>query len=145
MPEKRFKIALSFAGEHREYVSQVADFLAAQLGQDAVFYDLWYQAELARPNLDTHLQKIYHQESQLLVPFFCANYERKEWCGLEWRAIRDLLKKRQDEDIMPVRFDNADISGLFSIDGYIDLQNYTPEETANFILKRLKGNNNSPK
>ena len=77
--------------------------------------------------------------------FFFADYERKEWCGLEWRAIRDLLKKRQAEDIMPMRFDNADIPGLFSIDGYIDLQNYTPEETANFILKRLQGNNNSPK
>jgi hypothetical protein len=137
MSKKRFQVALSFPGEQRTYVEEVAQFLANALGQEAVFYDDWYNHELARPNLDTYLQDIYHKDSQLLVPFLCADYERKQWCGLEWRAIRDLLKQRQDEDIMPLRFDNTHIAGLFSIDGYLDLQKYMPEQAAELILKRL--------
>ncbi|MFZ2404183.1 MAG: TIR domain-containing protein, partial [Methylobacter sp.] len=137
---KRFQVALSFPGEQRDYVAEVAQHLAEKLGQDQVFYDQWYQAELARPNLDTHLQTIYHDDSQLIVPFLCADYERKEWCGLEWRAIRDLIKKRNDGDIMPLRFDGTHIPGLFSIDGYIDLQKHNPKQTADLILQRLPAN-----
>lgn len=143
MSKKRFQVALSFPGEQRSYVEEVAQFLANALGQEAVFYDDWYKHELARPNLDTYLQDIYHNRSRLLVPFLCADYEQKEWCGLEWRAIRDLLKQRQDEDIMPLRFDDTHIPGLFGIDGYLDLKKLTPEQTAELIVKRL--NHNKPK
>ena len=138
MSTKRFQVALSFPGEYRDYVSQVAAILGQKLGQDAVFYDQWYTAELARPNMDTHLQAIYHDHAELIVPFLCADYERKQWCGLEWRAIRDLLKKRQDNDIMPLRFDDTEIPGLYGIDGYIDLRRHTPEQIAGFVLQRVK-------
>lgn len=143
MLRKRFKVALSFPGEYREFVSQVANWLAKNLGQQAVFYDQWFQAELARPNLDDYLQAIYHDHSELIVPFLCTDYAKREWCGLEWRAIRDLLKRRQDQDIMPMRFDNTHIPGLFGIDGYIDLKNHNPERVANLILQRLQHNNTS--
>lgn len=141
MTKKRFQIALSFAGEHRDYVEQVAKHLAEKLGEDAVFYDNWYTHELARPNLDSYLQNIYHQDSDLIVPFFCADYELKEWCGLEARAIRDLIKQRKYENIMPLRFDTTDTEGLFGIDGYLDVSKRTAEDTASIILKRLTFNN----
>ncbi len=83
MTAKRFQVALSFPGEHRDYVLQVAEILAQSLGQDKVFYDEWYTAELARPNMDNLLQSFYHDHSELIVPFLCVDYERKEWCGLE--------------------------------------------------------------
>ena len=136
-PAKRFKVALSFPGEQRDYVLQVAESLAEQLGREAILYDAWYTAEFARPNLDTYLQNLYHTESSLLVPFLCADYERKDWCRLEWRAIRDLIKQCKDDDIMPMRFDNTHISGLFDIDGYLDLRDHTVAEVAELILKRL--------
>ena len=142
---KSFRVALSFPGEYRDYVSKVAEVLAQQLTQDKVFYDAWHQAELARPNLNTYLQNIYHNESDLVVVFLCQEYAEKEWCGLELRAIHELIKQRKDDDIMPMRFDDAHIPGLFSIDGYIDLRQHTPEQAAEFILKRLphKHPNNS--
>ena len=136
-PEKRFKVALSFPGEHRKYVSKVADILAAELGREQVFYDNWYTAELTRPNLDTYLQNLYHKESELLVPFLCKDYQRKDWCQLEWKVIRDLMKQRRDQDIMPTRFDDTYIPGLFDLDGYLDLKQYTPEQTAKLILQRV--------
>ena len=140
MTSKRFKVALSFPGEYRDYVSQVASILAKTLGQEHIFYDEWYAAELARPNMATMLQSFYHDQSELIVPFLCTDYERKEWCGLEWRVIQDLIKKRQDKDIMPMRFDHTEIPGFYSIDGYVDLNTRSPEDTASLILKRIRLN-----
>src|SRR5215470_20059972 len=95
---KRFQVALSFAGEHRNFVADVAEHLSRNLGQNRVFYDLYYEAELARPNLDTYLTNIYREDTDLIAIFLCANYAQKEWCGLEWRAIRDVLKQRRDSE-----------------------------------------------
>ena len=136
---KRFRVALSFPGEHRDYVSKVAEALSQsqQLQKSQIFYDEWYKAELARLSLDNYLQEIYHDGSELIVVFLCKEYEAKKWCRLEWRAIRNLISNRQDEDIMPMRFDDADVGGILGIDGYIDLRQYTPEQAAEFILQRL--------
>ena len=134
--QKRFDVALSFPGEKRDFVAEVAEQLARTLGWERVFYDKFFEAELARPDLDTHLQTIYHDQSELIVVFLCKEYEQKDWCGLELRAIRDLIKKRQAH-IMPFRFDDTEISGFFTIDGYIDLRRRTPSETATLILNRL--------
>ncbi|MGO9112879.1 MAG: toll/interleukin-1 receptor domain-containing protein [Thermoguttaceae bacterium] len=137
---KRFRVALSFPGEHRAFVVQVADVLADRLERRRVFYDKYYEAELARPNLDTYLQQIYHDDSDLIAVFLCAEYEKKDWCGLEWRAIRDLIKKRASAAIMPFRFDATTIPGLFSIDGYVEIGKRSPGEVASLILERLEHN-----
>lgn len=133
---RQFEIALSFPGEKRSYVSAVAEALKSS-GSN-VFYDKDFEPELARPNLDLLLQRIYHDNSQLIVVFICAEYESKEWCGLEWRAIRDLLKKGRNEDIMILRFDTDETSGLFSIDGYVDVSDRPPAEAAKMILQRFR-------
>ncbi len=135
-PTRRFRIALSFPGEHRPFVEQVAERLAAAVGQERVLYDPYYEAEFARVDLDTYLQGLYHDESELTAIFLCADYERKEWCGLEWRAIRDRIKRRQTSSMMFLRFDNTEIPGLFSTDGYIWIGVRSPEEIAKRILER---------
>jgi hypothetical protein len=142
--EMRFRVALSFPGEKREYVSAVATEIKKRLGRDAIFYDKDFTAQLARPNLDTLLQRIYLNNSDLVVVFLCAEYERKEWCGLEWRAIRNIIKNKNDHAIMFMRFDNADVSGAFSIDGYVDLDEYTPLEAARMIVERVRSNDLPP-
>jgi hypothetical protein len=137
LESKSFQVALSFSGERRPYVASVAETLRKKLGNDAVFYDAYYQAELARPNLDTLLQRLYHNNSELIVVFLCEDYATKEWCGLEWRAIRDLIKSARDEQIMLLRFDSSSIPGIFGVDGYLDISAKTPEETAEAIISRL--------
>lgn len=136
--EIQFKVAMSFPGERRIYVSEVVDSLREPLGSDAIFYDYDYQAQLARPNLDTLLQKVYNNQSELLVVFLSSEYQQKQWCGLEWRAIREIIKMKGDEKVMFVRCDDGDVDGLFSIDGYIDARNTSPERLAELILERLK-------
>ncbi|AUY37202.1 disease resistance protein [Pseudomonas sp. PONIH3] len=142
--EMRFRVALSFPGEKRDYVAAVAAEVKKRLGRDAVFYDKDFTAQLARPNLDTLLQRIYLNNSDLVVVFLCAEYERKEWCGLEWRAIRNIIKNKNDHAIMFMRFDHADISGSFSIDGYVDLDEYTPLEAARMVVERVRLNDLPP-
>lgn len=136
--ELNFKVALSFPGEKREYVSKVVDSLKLSLGKDKVFYDFDYQSQLARPDLDTMLQNIYRDNSDLVVVFLCREYSQKEWCGLEWRAVRDIIKSKENERVMFVRFDDAKIEGVFSIDGYIDANHFSETEVSKFIMERVE-------
>lgn len=131
-----FEVALSFPGEHRLYVSKVADSLRPRMKKDALFYDYDFQAQFARPNFDLLLQDIYRNRSALVVVFISSEYEEKEWCGLEWRAIRDLIKSRQDARVMFVSFDGQIIKGMFSVDGFIDARDLQPKEVAEYILTR---------
>jgi len=133
----RFEVALSFPGEHRVRVERVAQALADSLGQEKVLYDKWYRAEFARPGLDVYLPRLYLEQSRLLVFFLSQDYVNKEWCGLEWRIGRDLLKQGADDRLMFLRLDHADIPGLYSIDGYLDVRNLCEAEVAKEIIKRL--------
>lgn len=142
--EMRFRVALSFPGEKREYVAKIVQELKKRLGLGAVFYDKDFTAQLARPNLDMLLQKIYLNNSDLVVVFLCADYEKKEWCGLEWRAIRGIIKNRNDHAVMFMRFDHASVAGTLSIDGYVDLEEYSPVEAARMIVERVRLNELPP-
>jgi hypothetical protein len=112
--------------------------LRRTLPRDKIFYDRYLESEIMGPNMSARLQRIYHDESDLIVVFISAEYQTKEWCGLEWRAVQDIIKKRKHEDILPMRFDDTDVPGLFSIDGYVELRDRDPENVADLILERLE-------
>lgn len=135
---KRFRVALSFPGEKRAFIQEVAAALAAVLGKERVLYDEYLTAELARPNLDVYLGDLYREHSELLVPFYCADYERKEWCGIEWRQMREIIKQNRGHQIMPFRFDDMPITGVLSIDGYIMIGSRSPQQVTALILERLE-------
>ena len=137
MTARRFQVALSFPGEVREFIGTVADELAAVLGQKRVLYDDFLTAELARPDLDVYLGELYRNESDLLVPFYSADYERKKWCRLEWRQMRDILLNFDGSRIMPFRFDGTPMQGVLSIDGYVSIGDRSPQQVASLILERL--------
>jgi hypothetical protein len=46
---KRFRIGLSFPGEKRAFVEQIAATLATKFGQTQILYDKFHEAEFARP------------------------------------------------------------------------------------------------
>jgi hypothetical protein len=137
LEEIEFKVALSFPGEKREYVEKVANLLIGSLGEHSIFYDNNFKSSISRPNADTLLQNVYRKQSELIVVFLCEEYSQKEWCGLEFRAVRDIIKAKEDDKIMFIKFDAAEINGVFSIDGYIDGNSHSPEEVSTFILERL--------
>lgn len=120
--KKRFKIAFSFPREHRKTVSEIARGVADIFTEESILYDHFHRAEFARPDLDIYLQNLYKNESELIVVFICADYNRKTWCGIEWRAIRELLNSKEaDNKILFVKCGDGEVDGVFStIDGYID-------------------------
>jgi len=145
MSAKRFRIAFSFAGEKRDFVAKVAGILAKRFSEAAILYDKYHKAEFSRSDLAFYLPELYHNQADLVVAVFCPDYEKKEWCGLEWNAIFDLLKKRRVEEVMLTRFGHVEGKGLYSLAGYTDLQHETPETTADLILERLALNEKLPK
>jgi hypothetical protein len=138
MPDQ-FEIALSFPGDVRQRVEQLADDLGKTLPKGSVFYDKYFTAQLARPDLDTFLIDIYRNRSKLVVVFVGDTYQRREWCGLEWRAVRDLIKAKAGDRVMFVRIDDGNVDGLLSIDGYVDLRHTNREELAKLVRQRLEG------
>ncbi|SBT05997.1 conserved hypothetical protein [Candidatus Accumulibacter aalborgensis] len=138
LEDMHFQVALSFAGEHRPYVREVALLLTQELTKEAVFYDYHFKSQTAVPDADLVLQRIYHDQSDLVVVFLGGNYQGKEWCGLEWRAVRDLIKKRDGKRIMFFRFDDKPVDGVFSLDLAIDCGEHSPAEAAKLISERLQ-------
>lgn len=132
----QFEVALSFPREHRGYVDSVAEELRRILGPDACFYDRFYEAQLARPNLDVLLQDIYGKRSGLVVVFVCAEYDERIWCGIEWRRIRERGALGADREIMYVRLGDGRVAGISHLDGYVDGSARTPEEVAGLIVQR---------
>lgn len=142
---KRFRIAFSFAGEKRDYVAQVARILADRLGEDKILYDKYHEAEFAVYNLGIRLPKLYGEQSELIVPVLCSNYDKKKWTGWEWVHIYSLLTQEDGDRVMPGRFEYATADGLSSAAGFIELDDKTPEAFATLILQRLAINEGKPK
>jgi TIR domain len=137
---RRFDIALSFPGEHRGFVEDVASHLSAAFGRERVLYDKYYEAEFARPNLDIYLPQLYRTESELVVLFLCPEYAAKRWCNLEWRFIRDMLASIDEARIMFLRHGyDGDLTehGILRADGMIDFSVKSAAEIAQLIEQRF--------
>ena len=132
-----FDVALSFPGEIRSYVELVANSLVTTLGRHHVFYDNFYKAQLAQPNLDLALQRLYKDRARLIVAFLSNDYASKRWCHIEFRAIKEIINSKEDNRVMFVRHDGAEVPGVFSADGYIDATQHNPNEVAEMICERV--------
>lgn len=137
---KRFKIALSFTGEHRIFVAKVAELLAKEFGEMKILYDRYHEAEFARPDLDIYLPQLYLEESELIVIFLCAQYVDKRWCNLEWRSIRQLISSRDTSRVMFLSFDELKNGipelGIYGGDGYLRITVDDADKAARDISRR---------
>lgn len=64
---KRYDVVLSFAGEDRDYVELVAEFL--ELHSVVVFYDKYEEATLWGKDLAEHLDGVYRKQGRFCVMF----------------------------------------------------------------------------
>jgi tetratricopeptide (TPR) repeat protein len=145
MNSKRFRIAFSFAGEKRDFVSKVAAILAQRFGEVAILYDKFHEAEFAQWKLGLNLPDLYRDQSDLIVVVVCPDYSEKEWCGLEWVAIHGMLMSGKNHEIMLSRFGHAKLQGLYENAGFVELDHKTPDQVATLILERLALNEGHPK
>jgi hypothetical protein len=136
IPQPDFEIALSFAGEDRVYVEQVASMLKAR--GVTVFYDIYEQANLWGEDLYEHLIDVYKERAKYSVIFISEHYGRKLWAQLERRAAQARAFVESQGYILPARFDNTEIPGLLPTTGYIDINKMEPETLVDLIIKKLR-------
>lgn len=134
-PAEQYDVALSFAGENRTYVSQVAEGLKA--AGVSVFYDQFEKASLWGKDLIEHLAEIYGQRSRFVVMFVSKEYVEKAWTTHERRHAQDRALLAQSEYILPARFDDTAVPGMTSTVGFVDLRHTSASELVALILQKL--------
>lgn len=130
-----YEVALSFAGEDRRYVEEVAAILSRH--GVSIFYDNYEETTLWGKNLAEHLQKVYGGSARYCVMFISEHYAAKVWPTHERRSAFEKAIESKEEYILPARFDDAEIPGLNKHTHYLDLRKKSPEALARSILKKL--------
>ena len=133
--EFKFDVALSFAGENRSYVEQVAAYLRER--SIKVFYDDFEKIELWGKDLYEHFSLIYNSQSQFVVMFISEHYAEKAWTNHERRSAQARALKEKAEYILPARFDSTPVPGLLETTYYIDISNMPPVNFARLVEQKV--------
>lgn len=131
----RYDVALSFAGEDRDYVEAVA--AAVQQKGARVFYDRYEEVDLWGKDLYQHLSDIYKNRARFTVIFVTRHYAAKLWARHELKSAQARAFEENEPYILPARFDETEIPGILPTVGYLDLRQKTPEQVADAICKKL--------
>jgi hypothetical protein len=133
----RYDVAVSFAGPERSYAEEFAKRV-----RDAgfeVFYDDFYPEQLWGKDLTSFFDRIYRKESRFCVMFVSGEYAERIWTNHERRSAQArALEERGREYILPVRIDNTDLDGLPPTVGYVSLTQYSVEQVADLLVKKLR-------
>jgi internalin A len=133
----QYDVALSFAGEDRDFVEKVYQELSAH--DASVFYDSDEKIaiDLWAKDLIEELDDVYRKRSKYVVIFVSEGYAEKEWTKLERKSALARALREKSEYILPARFDDTELPGLLPTVAFIDLRNETPQSFARKILKKL--------
>jgi len=131
----QYDIALSFAGEDRAYVEEVATFLKGRGVR--VFYDRSEEVDLWGKDLYVHLDEVYRQKSRFCVMFISENYAKKLWTNHERTSAQARAFLENKEYVLPARFDETRIPGLRPTIGYVDLSVHSPRAFARMVLQKI--------
>jgi TIR domain len=132
---RRFKydVCLSFAGEQREYVREIASRVTAEGLR--VFFDEEEQQRLWGTNLLEELDRIYRLESRFCVMFISQAYAETMWARQERRSAQARALLERGRYLLPARFDDTQLDGFVPTTGYIDLRQYDPATLADLIVR----------
>ena len=116
-----YDIALSFAGEQRKQVEEIAQCLEAA-GVE-VFYDNFSKAQLWGKDLYQHLSDVYQKKARFCIIFISKEYAEKAWTNHELKAAQaGAFMEKGAEYILPVRFDNTEVAGILPTTGFLDFR-----------------------
>lgn len=133
-----YDVAISYAGEDRELVEELANCLKGHGVQ--IFYDQFETAELWGKNLYEHLADIYTNKARYCI-LFVSQYSNKVWPKHERRSAQVRAVSQESEYLLPVRIDDTPVLGLEHVK-YLDLRESSPnkvtiEEVCQHMLKKL--------
>ena len=135
----KYDVALSFAGENRDFAEAIATALEAE--NVKVFYDEFNSADLWGEDLSIKLREIYFTDSRYCIMILSDYYVDKMWPTLERRnAIERLINELDGAYILPVRLDgfSGDVPGLPNTIAYISARSTEPEKVADTFLQKIR-------
>lgn len=135
MTVPEYDVALSFAGEQRDYVESVATILRDSGVR--VFFDDFEKVHLWGRDLAVHFDEVYRRGATYVVPFVSRAYAAKAWPQHEFKSALGKAVVSKEPYILPVRFDDSELPGLRPTVGYIDGRTHAPAQLAAIILARL--------
>jgi len=130
-----YEVVLSFAGDDRKYVDEVAQIL--KTNDVSLFYDTYEEVTLWGKNLTEHLHKVYSSSARFCVMFISSHYAEKVWPTHERRSAFEKALSSKEEYILPARFDDTEIPGLHKHIAYVDLRKKSPKDLARLIVQKL--------
>lgn len=134
--KKPYEIALSFAGEDRSFVDQVARELQSMGVR--LFYAAFEEVNLFGKDLSAHLALIYKDQADYCAIFISADYARKAWPQFERQHAQARALTQQKEYILPIRLDDADVPGLSPTIGYFDARSKAPSAVASILFRKIR-------
>jgi len=134
--EPKYDIGLSFAGENREFVEQVAMHLK-EMGIK-VFYDNFETIDLWGKDLYQYLSDVYKNKCKYTIIFISQAYTEKSWTKHELKSAQARAFKENKEYILPIRFDDSELPGLNETIGYLDARVITPKEIAELAYNKIR-------
>ena len=143
--DERFDIAFSLAHEQHGYVDDVFKMIKKKAPHLNVFYyrDKGQEISLWGRNMVPYLQTVYRDLSGHVVIFVSSDYVLKRWARHEWRSIQEAILDREEEYLLPARFDDTKLPGLHETISYVDLSTKSPETFAEMILIKISSMTNN--
>ncbi len=130
-----YDIALSYAGEDRNYAEPLASILRRRGVK--VFYDKYEDATLWGKNLYDYLSDLYQHKAHYCVMLLSQHYASKVWTNLERQAAQARAFQEHEEYLLPVRLDSTEIPGILPTTAYLNWPPATAKTIADAILTKL--------
>lgn len=128
-----FDVALSFAGEDRDVVAQVAQALTR--GGLLVFYDDEYRHSLVGTELTKVLRDVYYNRTRFCAVFISQHYAKFWPNNVERPTILERFFKTESQYLIPIRLDRDEwLEGLPETIGYVSATDRDAQRIAQEIV-----------
>lgn len=129
-----YDIALSFAGEQRGYVSDLARKMRAL--NLKVFYSPWENASLWGTDLKKQLTERYIESSKFVVAVFSKEYIKKFWTKFEFEHLRKRLEG-DESSVLGIATDGIIPDDWPTNRECVHASDYSTEEIATMMKSKL--------
>ena len=130
-----FDVAVSFAGEDREYVEGFVRRLQS-IGVK-VFYDQDHLAAMWGENLIDFLEAVYTHRARYAILFVSHHYVQKKWTDYERRSVQDRALQQAVPYLLPIRLDDTKLPGLPSTVLYLDSRSTAVDAIVDAVAQKL--------
>lgn len=134
--EYEYDVAISFAGEEREFARTLANNLKSK--NLTVFFDEFEKEKLWGMNLYDHLSKVYSDSAKFCIMIISNNYAKKNWTNLERQNAQARAFRENREYILPIRLDDSKIPGLPETIGYVSYPEISVDKIVDMVYSKLE-------